>query len=714
MTVLTSADGRVLLTPKAFITELSIINISFRRHLQEIGAYVQKDFGVTPIANKLSRERHRQKFAEKIESYLSLITQINKITNTCETTDELKQLEIVTNDFCALISELLHNAIDLNPMNLVYLSIWPGHQEQTKLNIQLRIKALTEIEQKKADDAAKAAEAEAARQAEAAAAARAIADQKALEAEQALLAEIDSESSATTERKAKKTEKNRRKREYEKARHQAEVEKMHRQTEAEKARRKAEIEAEKKQLKAAAKKAKQTEIARKKKVKSKQLTEQVPTEISGQHEAYIEPKANQNDAEVATITQSPQSPPLKADNTKSSYSKMDSTESSSRENAEDPMMNTGDIETQHEPANSPTTTPDDLDLSSLQSDSRTPSPYIPVVIPTPPTKPKKPRPKPLLPNIADHIPPDIKALIHQLQPIDPHVNLRGGAVRDILLGNTPDDFDIFTSASIDEVRRLYPLASPSEDVPDLLIIDVLNTHTGTSVKVDINCNCPLGSLPADFSVNALYTDPHFTVMDPDGQCLYDIEHKVIRLMGRFERLKEEPALPLRAISLCIKKGFHFDTFLNEYIKLMPRRTIIDKRIKNRLMLEVINLARRQKLELLFNQMLALNLLPKYFPLLASKMHTQKDKAHVLKTIRDMDKASNSELSHSDRTEQLLEVFKIPNDHLSIGYGSFFCPVDRSQSPRFNPNAPNFVPEFPTPAEALVIQGGRTTLLGKTN
>ncbi len=65
-----------------------------------------------------------------------------------------------------------------------------------------------------------------------------------------------------------------------------------------------------------------------------------------------------------------------------------------------------------------------------------------------------------VPSTVHHIPPDkvcgrAKDVIRRLQKAGYEAYLVGGCVRDLLLGYTPKDFDIATSARPEEIRRLF-------------------------------------------------------------------------------------------------------------------------------------------------------------------------------------------------------------------------------------------------------------------
>ena len=164
----------------------------------------------------------------------------------------------------------------------------------------------------------------------------------------------------------------------------------------------------------------------------------------------------------------------------------------------------------------------------------------------------------------------------------------GGAVRDLLLGRAPKDFDISTAASPEEVRQVFgrrsvriigkrfrlahvymgrelfevstfrkaPESSSAEDrnsrqavLPEHLIVS--DNAFGTA-KED--------AWRRDFTVNALFYDPlKEELLDYTGQGIGDIERRVVRAIGEPKlRFEEDPVRMLRALKLVAQYEFTLD------------------------------------------------------------------------------------------------------------------------------------------------------------
>jgi len=158
--------------------------------------------------------------------------------------------------------------------------------------------------------------------------------------------------------------------------------------------------------------------------------------------------------------------------------------------------------------------------------------------------------------------------------------LVGGAVRDLLLGMQPKDFDVATSATPDEVKKLFrncrligrrfrlahvvfgpeiievaTFRGVGEDggEGDRHIID------GRIVRDNIWGTIEEDAIRRDFRVNALYYDiSDFSVRDYVGG-MQDLHDRKLRLIGDpVTRYREDPVRMLRAVRLAAKLGMHID------------------------------------------------------------------------------------------------------------------------------------------------------------
>ncbi len=157
--------------------------------------------------------------------------------------------------------------------------------------------------------------------------------------------------------------------------------------------------------------------------------------------------------------------------------------------------------------------------------------------------------------------------------------LVGGAVRDLLIGGQPKDFDVATDATPEDVRRLFRncrligrrfrLAHVVFG-PEIVEVATFRGNGGDDIDTDGDRQVVDGrivrdnvwgtieedALRRDFTVNALYYDiADFSVRDYVGG-YDDVQRRVLRLIGDpLQRYREDPVRMLRAVRLSAKLGF---------------------------------------------------------------------------------------------------------------------------------------------------------------
>lgn len=152
----------------------------------------------------------------------------------------------------------------------------------------------------------------------------------------------------------------------------------------------------------------------------------------------------------------------------------------------------------------------------------------------------------------------------------------GGCVRDHLLGTTPADFDIATSATPDQVMSIFKNVIPVGKQFGVVIVVLGSCHfevatfreeggyqDGRRPDTVTFSNAKNDALRRDFSVNGMFFDPLTgQVLDfVGGQ--KDLEAKVIKTIGSPEQRFEEDYLRMiRAVRFTARLGFKMqsDTF----------------------------------------------------------------------------------------------------------------------------------------------------------
>jgi len=163
----------------------------------------------------------------------------------------------------------------------------------------------------------------------------------------------------------------------------------------------------------------------------------------------------------------------------------------------------------------------------------------------------------------------------------------GGAVRDLLLGIEPKDFDIATDARPEQVkplfRRAIVIGRRFRLVHVMLGPETVEVATFRSADADTSEKDEHGRVlrdnvfgtqegdarRRDFTVNALYYDPATEeVVDFHGG-LADLKKRVMRVIGDPEtRYREDPVRMLRAVRLAATLGLTIDPATREPIREM--------------------------------------------------------------------------------------------------------------------------------------------------
>ncbi|MFC3110261.1 polynucleotide adenylyltransferase PcnB [Undibacterium arcticum] len=194
---------------------------------------------------------------------------------------------------------------------------------------------------------------------------------------------------------------------------------------------------------------------------------------------------------------------------------------------------------------------------------------------------------------------------HTLQDAGFKAFVVGGAVRDLLLGVKPKDFDIATNATPEQVKRLFRRAfiigKRFQIVHVMFGQDLLEVTTFRGASSDGAPKDEHGrvlrdntfglqhedAVRRDFTINAMYYDPASqTVLDYHGG-IADIRNKTLRIIGAPEaRYREDPIRMLRAVRFAAKLGFDIDPSTSAPVAVMaplvnnvPAARVFDEMLK---------------------------------------------------------------------------------------------------------------------------------------
>lgn len=202
--------------------------------------------------------------------------------------------------------------------------------------------------------------------------------------------------------------------------------------------------------------------------------------------------------------------------------------------------------------------------------------------------------------------PEVLRIIDVLKANQYEAYIVGGGIRDLLLKAKPKDFDVVTNARPEQVRKLFKNSIIIGKRFRLVHIrcgrgrnDFIEVATFRSTdrfgflkfnKINNNCygDRQSDALRRDFSINALFYDPHKHEVVDYCSGLVAIEQKQIEVIGKpTVRFKEDPVRILRAIRFAAKLNFNLSPDVAEAI--CKKKHLLHKANADRLFLEIVKL-----------------------------------------------------------------------------------------------------------------------------
>lgn len=222
------------------------------------------------------------------------------------------------------------------------------------------------------------------------------------------------------------------------------------------------------------------------------------------------------------------------------------------------------------------------------------------------------RPEPALIPVEQHgirreqLSPAARKVCNVLQEHGHKAFVVGGAVRDLLIGHPPKDYDVATSATPEEVRALFRRARiigrrfkivHVMSGPETIEVstfralqDAESTETdehGRVLRDNVFGSQEEDATRRDFTVNALYYDPGTETIVDYHHGVADLKQKTLRMIGDPRtRYREDPVRMLRAVRLGAKLGLSIDPAARQPIREMavllenvPAARLFDEMLK---------------------------------------------------------------------------------------------------------------------------------------
>ena len=192
-----------------------------------------------------------------------------------------------------------------------------------------------------------------------------------------------------------------------------------------------------------------------------------------------------------------------------------------------------------------------------------------------------------------------KRILARLESAGYTAYIAGGAVRDLLMGNSPHDYDIATNARPEEIKALFKKTIDTGIAHGT--VTVIENKTGYEITTfrrdgeysdsrhpedviyvnDTRTDC----LRRDFTINAMMYNPKTGVIDYFcGK--RDIRQGIIRCVGNAEmRFKEDALRMLRAVRFKAQLGFVLEDITAQAIK---KCAVLIKKVSKERVLEELN------------------------------------------------------------------------------------------------------------------------------
>jgi poly(A) polymerase len=201
----------------------------------------------------------------------------------------------------------------------------------------------------------------------------------------------------------------------------------------------------------------------------------------------------------------------------------------------------------------------------------------------------------------------------------------GGAVRDIYLGNIPDDIDIATNASPEEIENLFTKSFAIGKHFGVILIEE-NGHHFEIASFRSDSGYSDGRRPdairftdkredalrRDFTINALFWDPIKNIYHDFVGGREDIRNKTLRFVGDPEiRIREDFLRILRAVRFKNRLGFSYAPKMRKCIK--DHATLVSGISAERIATEMTKMILSPYRLRAFEDLSSLGIMPVIFP-----------------------------------------------------------------------------------------------------
>ena len=216
------------------------------------------------------------------------------------------------------------------------------------------------------------------------------------------------------------------------------------------------------------------------------------------------------------------------------------------------------------------------------------------------------------------IPREVKTILEKLEENGFEAFIVGGCVRDLLMAQTPKDWDVTTKATPEEINKIFPDSfyenefgtvgiKTGSEKKELAVIETTTYRIESKYtdkrhpdKIKFAQKLDDDLKRRDFTINAMAMDKNGKISDSFGG-QEDLKKKTVRAVGNpEERFGEDALRMMRAIRLASQLGFEIEQNTFEAIKKNSRqlKEISAERIRDELIKIILSSQADRGIELL--------------------------------------------------------------------------------------------------------------------
>lgn len=205
---------------------------------------------------------------------------------------------------------------------------------------------------------------------------------------------------------------------------------------------------------------------------------------------------------------------------------------------------------------------------------------------------------------------NIKEISYIFSLLNDNSYLVGGFLRDYFFKTKSHDLDFVTNIKPDILKKILPYKVAYEKMGNFSFkyhdYDITVTTLRKEGKyldyrhpssIEFISSIDVDYLRRDFTINALYMDKDYNLIDPSGCSISDLKSKTLKMIGDpYSRLKEDPLRIIRAYRFKFEYDLKIDNKLNKailsslpLIKYLNKRKVEDEIKKSSYKDEIIKL-----------------------------------------------------------------------------------------------------------------------------